>query len=165
MFYNQRLQGVLMSFSRRAILRCLAGVPPALHLQDALAGAGPEIQPGPFQATRESLKTYQAPNWFRDAKFGIWAHWGPQSAPEYGDWYARNMYIEGHRQYKYHLERYGHPSKFGYKDVIPTWKAERFDPDALMALYKKAGAKYSSAWACTTTISICGTLGTSAGTR
>ena len=62
--------------------------------------------------------------------------------PMMGDWYARNMYIEGHKQYKYHVEKYGHPSKFGFKDVIPTWKAERFDPEALMALYKKAGAKY-----------------------
>ena len=60
--------------------------------------------------------SYHAPEWFRDAKFGIWAHWGPQCQPEYGDWYARNMYIEGHKQYKYHLEKYGHPSKFGFKD-------------------------------------------------
>jgi alpha-L-fucosidase len=104
--------------------------------------AAPSIAPGPFQGTRESLKTYRVPEWFRDAKFGIWAHWGPQSAPEYGDWYARNMYIEGHRQYKYHLQKYGHPSKFGFKDIIPTWKAEKFDPDYLMSLYKKAGAKY-----------------------
>lgn len=102
----------------------------------------PEIQPGPFLGTRESLRQYRVPDWFRDAKFGIWAHWGPQSAPEYGDWYARNMYIEGHRQYKYHLQKYGHPSRFGFKDVIPTWKAEQFDPDHLMQLYKKAGAKY-----------------------
>ncbi len=73
---------------------------------------------------------------------GYGRHWGPQSAAEYGDWYARNMYIEGHKQYKYHLKTYGHPSKFGFKDVIPTWKAERFDPDQLMSMYKKAGAKY-----------------------
>jgi alpha-L-fucosidase len=102
----------------------------------------PSIASGPFQATRESLKTYRVPEWFRDAKFGIWAHWGPQSAPEYGDWYARNMYIQGSRQYKYHVQRYGHPSKFGFKDVIPTWKAEKFDPAYLMSLYRKAGAKY-----------------------
>ena len=132
-----------MFLTRRSAIRVLAGAASALKLKRALAAdTGPEIQPGPFQGTRESLKQYTAPDWFRDAKFGIWAHWGPQSAPEYGDWYARNMYIEGHRQYKYHLEHYGHPSKFGYKDVIPTWKAEKFDPDALMALYKKAGAKY-----------------------
>ena len=100
------------------------------------------IAPGPFQPTRESLKQYQCPEWFRDAKFGIWAHWGPQSAPEMGDWYARNMYIQGNRQYNYHVKTYGHPSKFGYKDVIPTWKAENFDPDYLLGLYRKAGAKF-----------------------
>jgi alpha-L-fucosidase len=109
----------------------------ALRAQDA-----PAIASGPFQATRESLKAYRAPEWFRDAKFGIWAHWGPESAPEYGDWYARNMYIQGHRQYKYHVEKYGHPSKFGFKDIIPTWKAEKFDPENLISMYKKAGARY-----------------------
>ncbi|MBI1898829.1 MAG: alpha-L-fucosidase [Acidobacteria bacterium] len=108
----------------------------------AAAAGSPAIAPGPFRATRDSLGNYRVPDWFRDAKFGIWAHWGPQSAPEFGDWYARNMYIQGHRQYKYHLEKYGHPSKFGFKDVIPTWKAERFDPDYLVSLYKKAGARY-----------------------
>ena len=67
------------------------------------------IAPGPFKPSRESLAAWQVPDWFRDAKFGIWAHWGPQSAAEYGDWYARNMYIEGSAQYKYHVENYGHP--------------------------------------------------------
>ena len=72
----------------------------------------------------------------RDAKFGIWAHWGPQSALEAGDWYARNMYIETEAQYKYHLEHYGHPSKFGYKDLIPLWKGAKFDPQYLMGCIK-----------------------------
>jgi alpha-L-fucosidase len=100
------------------------------------------IAPGPFEATRVSLQNYRYPDWYRDAKFGIWAHWGPQSQPEMGDWYARQMYIQGHKQNEYHVKTYGHPSKFGYKDVIPTWKAENFDPDYLVGLYKKAGAKY-----------------------
>ncbi len=100
------------------------------------------IAAGPFSPTVESLKTYQTPDWFRDAKFGIWAHWGPQAVPRQGDWYARQMYLQGHRQYEHHLKTYGHPSKFGYKDIIPLWKAEKWDPDALMALYVKAGAKY-----------------------
>jgi len=102
----------------------------------------PEIAAGPYSAAPESLQAYRIPEWFRDAKLGIWAHWGPQSSAEYGDWYARNMYIEGSRQYKYHLQKYGHPSKVGFKDVIYSWKAERFDPDYLVGLYKKAGAKY-----------------------
>ena len=100
------------------------------------------IAPGPFKGTRESLREWQVPDWYRDAKFGIWAHWGPQSAAEYGDWYARNMYIQGNKQYEYHVKTYGHPTKFGFKDMIPTWKADKFDPDHLLGLYKKAGAKY-----------------------
>lgn len=95
-----------------------------------------------FQATDESLKEYRYPEWFRDAKFGIWAHWGPQAVPRQGDWYAKNMYVEGSAQNKYHVQHYGPPSKFGYKDIIPLWKAEKWDADKLMALYKRAGAKY-----------------------
>ncbi len=100
------------------------------------------IAPGPFQPTMESLTNYHCPDWFRDAKFGIWAHWGPQAVPMDGDWYARHLYVQGNAQYKDHLEHYGHPSTNGYKDIIPLWKAEKWDPDRLMALYKKAGAKY-----------------------
>lgn len=98
---------------------------------------------GPYEPTWESLSQYnQAPDWFRDAKFGIWAHWGPQCQPEQGDWYARGMYDEGSRQYNWHVENYGHPSEFGFKDVINLWKADKWNPDQLMTLYKKAGAKY-----------------------
>src|SRR5512146_2419150 len=97
---------------------------------------------GPFQPTWESLKQYRAPEWFRDAKFGIWAHWGPQCQPEHGDWYAREMYLEGSDDYRDHLARYGHPSKAGFKDIIHAWKAERWDPEALVSLYKRVGARY-----------------------
>ncbi len=96
----------------------------------------------PFRPTLDSLTNYACPKWFRDAKFGIWAHWGPQAAPMNGDWYARKLYEEGSPDYKDHLARYGHPSTNGYKDIIPLWKAEKWDPDRLMALYQKAGAKY-----------------------
>ncbi len=95
-----------------------------------------------FDATFDSLKKYVVPEWFRDVKFGIWSHWGPQSVPMCGDWYARNMYIQGTDQYNYHVRNYGHPSKFGYLDICKLWKAERFDPDELMDLYYKAGARY-----------------------
>jgi alpha-L-fucosidase len=104
--------------------------------------AAPEIAAGPFASTAGSLRQYQTPDWFRDAKFGIWAHWGPQSVPRQGDWYARNMYLPGHPQYLHHLRTSGHPSEHGYKDIIPLWKAEKWDPEKLMALYAKAGAKY-----------------------
>ncbi|MCL2495567.1 MAG: alpha-L-fucosidase [Oscillospiraceae bacterium] len=95
-----------------------------------------------FEPTFASLGGYECPDWFRDAKFGIWSHWGPQSVPMCGDWYARHMYVEGSQQYLYHLRHYGHPSKFGYKDIVKLWKAEAFDPAGLMALYHRAGARY-----------------------
>ena len=96
----------------------------------------------PFDASASSLQRYQTPAWFRDAKFGIWSHWGPQAVPRQGDWYARNMYIQGSSQYEYHLKTYGHPTIHGYKDIIPLWKAEKWNPDELMDLYVKSGAKY-----------------------
>jgi len=134
-------------FLKTTALAAGAGLTAPLWGSRALAGGdapAPDypIAPGPFQPSRESLKQYRCPDWFRDAKFGIWAHWGPQSAPEAGDWYARNMYLQGQRQYDHHLKTYGHPSKSGYKDVIPTWKAENFEPDYLLGLYRKAGAKF-----------------------
>jgi alpha-L-fucosidase len=101
-----------------------------------------KVPSGPFQPYWESLKSYQCPDWFRDAKFGIWAHWDPQCVPGQGDWYARNMYIQGSRQYEYHVKTYGHPSQFGYKDICHLWKAEKWDPEALIKLYKGAGAEY-----------------------
>ncbi len=100
------------------------------------------IAPGPFQPTMDSLTNHSCPEWFRDAKFGIWAHWGPQAVPMEGDWYARRMYQEKDKAYKHHLETYGHPSTNGYKDIIPLWKAEKWEPERLMKLYKQAGAKY-----------------------
>jgi alpha-L-fucosidase len=101
------------------------------------------IAPGPFQPTWDSLaQNYRAPEWFRDAKFGIWAHWTAQCVPEQGDWYAREMYLEGSAKYKYHVEHYGHPSKFGFMELDNLWKAEKWEPAKLMDLYVQAGAKY-----------------------
>ena len=132
-----------MQITRRTAMKVLAGAAPALVLNRSLrAQTGFDTQKGPFEGTRESLQKYQTPEWYRDAKFGIWAHWGPQSGVEQGDWYARNMYIQGSRQYNYHVAHYGHPSKFGYKDICPTWKAADFDAEHLMSLYRQAGAKY-----------------------
>ena len=95
-----------------------------------------------FTPDLDSLATYRAPDWFRDAKLGIWACWGPESVPEMGDWYARKMYVQGDPSYQQHLEAYGHPSKSGYKDIVPLWHAEAWQPDRLMKLYKAAGARY-----------------------
>lgn len=133
-----------MKISRRSALGLLGAGLSAARSQTLKPEPPPgiEIEKGPFEGTRKSLSTYEIPDWFRNAKFGIWAHWGPQSAIEDGDWYARNMYMEGSPQYDYHVQTYGHPSKFGYKDTIPRWKAEKFEPAELISLYKKAGAKY-----------------------
>ena len=143
--------------NRRTLLQNLAvGIPAlvisrrlsAFELSDtATKNFVEKIIAGPFSPTWESLSEYKTPDWFRDAKFGMWAHWGPQCQPEAGDWYAREMYMEGNRKYKHHIEKYGHPSEFGFKDVINTWKAENWNPDELVSLYKKVGAKYFMALA------------------
>jgi alpha-L-fucosidase len=130
------------TMTRRQALGALGAAPVILARKAGAAAPPLDIAKGPFAGNRDSLRTYRVPEWFRDAKLGLWAHWGPQSAPEQGDWYARNMYIQGSRYYEYHLKTYGHPSKTGYKDVISTFKAERWDPEHLMDLYVKAGAKY-----------------------
>ena len=96
---------------------------------------------GPFKAEWGSLLDYEAPEWYRDAKFGIWAHWSPQCVPEDSDWYARNMYIQGQRQYDYQVDHYSHPSKFGYKDLCAQWTLLNWDPEGMMERYKRAGAK------------------------
>ena len=119
-----------------------AGIPSNLTPGVIVNTNAEPIAPGKFEPTWASLKQYQTPEWFRDAKFGIWAHWGPQCQPEDGDWYARDMYLEGNGQYKSHLANYGHPSTNGFKDIIHVWKAENWDPDKLLALYKRAGAQY-----------------------
>jgi alpha-L-fucosidase len=94
-----------------------------------------------------SMQKYQTPSWYKNAKFGIWAHWGPQSQPEYGDWYAYYMYKQGGRTQLYHLEHYGHPSEVGFKDIIHEWQAKAWNPEHLMKLYKRAGAQYFVAMA------------------
>src|SRR5262249_12118831 len=109
-------------------------------------GSSPTTAPvatGPFQPSWESLtQNYKCPDWFRDAKFGIWAHWSAQCVPEQGDWYARNMYTQGHAQYNHHVQTYGHPTKFGFMEIENLWKADKWEPEKLMSLYKRAGAKY-----------------------
>lgn len=103
------------------------------------------IAEGPFEPTWESIDEHHpgAIPWFRDAKVGIWIHWGPQAAGESGDWYAKNLYLEDHPAAKNHRKRYGHPSEVGYKDVLHSWKASRFDADALMKKFHDAGFRYA----------------------
>ncbi|MBN2590784.1 MAG: alpha-L-fucosidase [Sedimentisphaerales bacterium] len=127
----------------------VSAIPPAPKPIPAPPGFG--VTAGPFQPSWESLAAnYQVPDWYRDAKFGIWAHWGPQCQPEMGDWYAQNMYkfsTNPNSVYQFHCKKYGHPSKFGFKDVINEWKADKWKPEELLALYKKAGARFFAAMA------------------
>lgn len=101
------------------------------------------IARGPFMDTWESLSEYQPPKWYQDAKFGIFIHWGLYSVPAYdNEWYSRNMYIQGTKAFEHHVATYGKHTEFGYKDFIPMFKAERFDPDRWAAVFAKTGAKY-----------------------
>ncbi len=98
---------------------------------------------GPFRADWESLKSYKVPDWYSDAKFGIFIHWGVYSVPAFGsEWYPRLMYIPGSPEYQHHLATYDTQDKFGYKDFIPKFKAENYDPAAWAKLFKESGAKY-----------------------
>ncbi|MFI1772375.1 alpha-L-fucosidase [Thalassobellus citreus] len=98
-----------------------------------------------YEANWESLAKYdEAAEWFKDAKFGIYAHWGVMSVPAFAnDWYARNMHIEGSDEFKHHVETYGEHSKFGYHDYVPMFKAEKFDANAWADLFEKSGAKFA----------------------
>jgi alpha-L-fucosidase len=133
-------------FSRFSALPALivgglaAGTLTALAFAAAPAAA-PSTE-GPFQPSWESLAHYQCPQWFRDAKFGIAAHWDAQSVPELGDGYAQLIYEDDEPDHKYHVQHYGHPSKVGFKEVDRMWKAEHWQPEKLMQLYRQAGAHY-----------------------
>lgn len=101
------------------------------------------IEQGDYTTAWDNLsRRYNVPAWWREAKLGAWSHWDPQSMAEDGDWYARSIYIEGHPQARYHREHYGHPSEYGYKELCRDWKTDRWNPDELMQLYRKMGARY-----------------------
>ena len=101
------------------------------------------IARGPYKDTWESLSSYTVPEWYRDAKFGIFLHWGIYSVPAFAnEWYSRNMYIQGTREFEHHVATYGPHAQFGYKDFIPMFRAENFDPNAWASLFQEAGAQY-----------------------
>ena len=101
------------------------------------------VATGPYSADWKSLsRIYTVPEWWRDAKFGAWAHWDPQSMPEMGDWYARRMYQESDTAYKFHCKNFGHPSEYGYKDICHNWVIDQWNPEELMDLYVEMGARY-----------------------
>ena len=102
-----------------------------------------QVADGPYKSDWEEIsRNYKVPDWWREAKFGAWSHWDPQSMPEQGDWYARGMYMEGNRQYKYHVENFGYPSEYGYKDICENWVIDKWNPEELMNLYVEMGARY-----------------------
>lgn len=101
------------------------------------------INLGPYSADWASLTDMELPDWFKKSKFGIFIHWGIYSVPAYGnEWYSRNMYIEGSREFEHHLATYGPHKDFGYKDFIPMFTADKFNPDEWADLFLEAGAKY-----------------------
>lgn len=135
-----------MDFNRRSVLAGMAALGAA---RSAVAQSPMSLAAGPVQPNWPSLvNAYRYPDWFRDAKLGLWSHWGPQSVPEQGDWYGRFLYMQGHPMYEHHLKTYGHPSKTGMMDIQNRWTADRWDPEALIERYKKAGAKYFMSLAC-----------------
>ncbi|MDC7675592.1 alpha-L-fucosidase [Asticcacaulis machinosus] len=144
-----------MNLTKRMLLHGVTGLALASTTARARSAeaAEPKLGPaqtakGPFEPTWSSLiEDYKAPDWFRDAKFGLWAHWGAQCVPEAGDWYARHMYIQGSDQYDFHAKTYGHPADNGFMEMYPRWTAEHFNPDELLDLYTAAGAKYFVAMA------------------
>jgi len=98
---------------------------------------------GPFKPVWESLENYEVPQWYQDAKFGIFIHWGVYSVPAFGnEWYPRNMYKQGTREFEHHVKTYGSQKNFGYKDFIPMFIAEKFDPDKWADLFLKSGANF-----------------------
>lgn len=101
------------------------------------------IEKGPYKPTWESLSSFEVPKWYHNAKFGIFIHWGIYSVPAFSnEWYSRNMYIQGSPEYEHHIKTYGEHKNFGYKDFIPMFKAEHFDPEEWAKLFKAAGANY-----------------------
>jgi alpha-L-fucosidase len=130
-----------MTLSRRGLLGA-AGAAGLATPADAFPWPWARKSDGFAPSWDSLIAGYQTPDWFRDAKFGIWAHWGPQCVPEFGDWYGRLMYVQGDRFYDHHVKTWGHPSEFGFMEFNNLWKAEHWDPQALMGLYKAAGAKY-----------------------
>ena len=131
--------------AKKLLLLSLLFITETLSAQNYQVPVSEQDEPmmqGKFQPTWESLANYKIPEWFRTVTFGIWAHWGPQCVEGSGDWMARSLSMENSPEYRHHIANYGHPSEFGFKDIIPLWKAEKWNPDKLVAFYKKIGAQY-----------------------
>jgi alpha-L-fucosidase len=111
--------------------------------EDYLKQIDEVVKRGPFKADWKSLENFRVPAWYIDGKFGIFIHWGAYSVPAYGnEWYPRNMYVAGSKEFRHHVETYGPQSRFGYKDFLPMFKAEQFDAAAWAKLFRESGARY-----------------------
>lgn len=140
---TRRLHLILIACALCAVTPGLSVAQSSNSVQRQIARANSETAGGPFKADWNSLGAYRVPDWFRDAKFGIFLHWGVYSVPAFGnEWYSRNMYQQGNPAFKHHVETYGQQSKFGYKDFIPLFRAEHFNPDAWIDLFVRSGARY-----------------------
>ena len=114
-----------------------------MHVDEARIAIDKVIAAGPFAASWTSLQQYQAPKWYEDGKFGIFIHWGVYAVPAFAnEWYPRNMYLQESREFKHHVATYGPHTEFGYKDFIPLFTAEHYDPDQWAGLFKQAGAQF-----------------------
>ncbi len=150
--YPSRLTCAAIAAAAMISCSCFAEEPhPATLPHPAVAAAVEKIQAvtadGPFQPEWKSLEQYEIPQWYKDAKFGIFIHWGAYSVPAYGsEWYPRQMYINlprrGDNFFDHHIKTYGPQGKFGYKDFIPQFKAEKFDAASWAKLFKETGARY-----------------------
>ena len=101
------------------------------------------IDQGPYKADWASLSNHPEPDWYKNGKFGIFIHWGIYSVPAFGnEWYPRHMYLQDQPEFEHHRKTWGEHKDFGYKDFIPLFKAEKFDPEAWMDLFQEAGARY-----------------------
>ena len=115
-----------------------------MDTRQALARIGRVAAQGPFAPDWAQIAAvYRTPQWYEEAKFGIFIHWGLYAVPAFGnEWYARNMYRAGTPEYEHHVKTYGPPDRFGYKDFIPRFQAERFDPEAWARLFAASGARF-----------------------
>jgi alpha-L-fucosidase len=147
------LMAAINGFAVDAIRPPMSAVPPPQPEDSVPLGDSksfPEVKldlpaaPGPFEPTWKSIEQHYPgePAWLREAKFGIWVHFGPQSAGESGDWYARRLYVQGTLAYRNHLRKFGHPSEVGYKEVLHQWNPTKLDPAALTKIYRDAGARF-----------------------
>ena len=144
MVFIRRSRAGCFSFALVVLLAAHASAQPETQNQQRqLERVESGIRRGPFAANWNSLGAYRVPQWFRDAKFGIFIHWGVYSVPAFGsEWYSRNMYLQDSPAFKHQVETYGPQSKFGYKDFIPSFRGEKFDADAWVDLFARAGARY-----------------------